>query len=97
MSLNDSQYIPGEVARLSLTVTDLDGLVADPGAVVLKVKQPDGTVVTHTPAVIRDSTGVYHADLALSAAGVWTYRWELTAPNAGAAEGVITVQKSKVI
>ena len=45
MSLNDSQYIPGEVARLSLTVTDLDGLVADPGAVVLKVKQPDGTVV----------------------------------------------------
>ena len=33
MSLNDSQYIPGEVARLSLTVTDLDGLVADPGAV----------------------------------------------------------------
>lgn len=97
MSSNDSQYIPGEVARLSLTVTDHDGLAADPGSVVLKVKQPDGTVVTHTPDVVRDGAGVYHADLALSSAGVWAYRWELTAPNAGAPEGLINVQKSRVI
>lgn len=97
MSSNDSQYIRGEVARLSLTVTDIDGLAADPGTVVLKVRQPDGTVVTHTPDVVRDSAGVYHADLVLSAAGMWAYRWELDAPNAGAAEGVIQVQKSRVI
>ena len=90
-------YIPGEVVRLLLNTFDFAGAVADPGAVVLKVKQPDGTVVTHTPDVVRDSTGVYHADLVLSAAGVWAYRWELTAPNAGAAEGLINVQKSRVI
>ena len=101
MSLNDSQYIPGEVARLSLTVTDLDGLVADPGAVVLKVKQPAGVVATYaygsSAEVIKDAVGAYHADLVLSAAGMWAYRWELDAPNAGAAEGVIQVQKSRVI
>ena len=90
-------YIPGEVVRLLLNTFDFAGAVADPGTVVLKVKQPDGTVVTQTPDVVRDSTGVYHADLALTAAGVWAYRWELTAPNAGAAEGVIQVQKSRVI
>lgn len=27
-----------------------------------------------------------------SAAGIWAYRWELSAPNAGAGEGVINVQ-----
>jgi hypothetical protein len=90
-------YIPGEVVRLLLNTFDFAGAVADPGTVVLKVKQPDGTVITHTPDVVRDGTGVYHADLALTAAGVWAYRWELTTPNAGAAEGVIQVQKSKVI
>ena len=92
-----SAYVLGEVVRLLLNTFDFAGAVADPGAVVLKVKQPDGTVVTHTPDVVRDSTGVYHADLALSAAGIWAYRWELTAPNAGAAEGLISVQKSRVI
>lgn len=92
-----SSYILGEVVRLLLSTFDFAGTVADPGSVVLKVKQPDGTVVTHTPDVVRDSTGVYHADLTLSAAGMWAYRWELTTPNAGAAEGLINVQKSRVI
>ena len=92
-----SAYVIGEVVRLLLNTFDFPGSVADPGAVILKVKRPDGTVVTHTPDVVRDSTGLYHADLALSVAGVWAYRWELSAPNAGAAEGVIQVQKSKVI
>lgn len=92
-----STYVIGEVVRLLLNAFDFGGSIADPGTVVLKVKQPDGTVISHTSDVVRDGTGVYHADLALTAAGVWAYRWELAAPNAGAAEGVITVQKSKVI
>ena len=54
-----SAYVLGEVVRLLLNTFDFAGAVADPGAVVLKVKQPDGTVVTHTPAVVRDSAGVY--------------------------------------
>ena len=92
-----SAYVLGEVVRLLLNTFDFAGAIADPGAVVLKVKRPDGTVATHTSDVVRDSAGVYHADLTLSAAGMWAYRRELSAPNAGAAEGLISVQKSRVI
>ena len=38
-----SAYVIGEVVRLLLSTFDFAGAVADPGAVVLKVKQPDGT------------------------------------------------------
>ena len=47
--------------------------------------------------IVRDSQGAYHADIPLTAPGQWAYRWECVAPHAGAAEGVITVQKSRVI
>ena len=94
-------YIPGEVARISAHVADIAGAAVDPGGVKLLVKPPSGPTVTYTygidAIVVRDSLGNYHADLPLTSSGVWAYRWELTAPNAGAAEGVITVQKSKVI
>lgn len=94
-------YIPGEVTRISVTVMDSAGAAADPGALRLKVKPPAGAVTTYTfgssAEIIKDAVGRYHADIQLTAAGVWAYRWELDAPNAGAVEGVITVQKSRVI
>lgn len=94
-------FIPGEVARLPIRVTTLGGLLADPGSLTLLIKPPAGVVTSYAyggaPEVIRDGEGLYHADIPLSAAGQWAYRWELSAPNAGAAEGVITVLKSRVI
>lgn len=94
-------YLPGEVAVLNMRAADLDGVAADPGALVLKIRPPVGAVVSYAygtaAEVVRDAAGRYHADLMLSAAGQWAYRWELSAPNAGAAEGVITVLKSRVI
>lgn len=91
-------YQIGEVVRLSVKTLDLDSLLADPGAITLKVKSPTGTVTPYTqPIVVRDSVGIYHADIELVAAGQWAYRWELTTPNAGAAEGLIHVNKSYVL
>ena len=94
-------YLVGEVCHLPLRITDLDGLAADPGSVTLKIKRGAGAITAYAygsaPEVVRDATGRYHADIELTAAGLWSYRWELTAPNAGAAEGVINVQKSRVI
>jgi hypothetical protein len=96
-----SDYIPGEVARLSLAVTNIAGAAADPGALRLKVKSPAGAVSTYTygggAEIVKDSVGNYHADIQLTTAGLWAWRWELDAPNAGAAEGAINVQKSRVI
>jgi hypothetical protein len=97
----DPAYIIGEVARLSLRVADLTGLAADPGSVTLKIKPGAGAVADYlygsAPEVVRDGAGLYHADIELTAAGLWAYRWQLTTPNAGAAEGVINVSKSRVI
>jgi hypothetical protein len=75
--MSDQAYIPGEVARISVAVTNTAGAAADPGALRLKTKSPAGALVTHTyggsAVVVKDG------------------------PNGGAAEGVITVQKSRVI
>lgn len=93
--------IPGEVAWLPMRVTDFAGQAADPGSITLLVRPPasapDSYVYGAAPEVIRDGVGAYHAEIPLTAAGQWAYRWELGAPNAGAAEGVITVFKSRVI
>lgn len=94
-------YIPGEVARLTLAVTSVAGAAADPGALRLKVKPPSGTVATYTygggAEIVRDTVGAYHADIQLTTAGLWAWRWELDTPNAGAAEGAVAVNKSRVI
>ncbi len=92
------EFLVGEVARIRVRALDIDGQTADPGAIALKVKAPAGIVTTYgAPEVVRDAAGIYHADIPLNASGIWAYRWELSAPNAGAAEGVIQVQKSRVI
>lgn len=94
-------FLVGEVARLDLAATDLAGAAVDPGALLLKVKAPGGAVATYSygadAELVRDSLGHYHAAIPLPVAGQWAYRWDLVAPNAGAAEGVISVQKSRVI
>lgn len=96
-----ADFVIGEVVRLPLRVTDLAGAAVEPGGVTLKIKPPVGAVDEYVfgvaPEVLNDGTGRYHADIVLTAAGTWAYRWELAAPNAGAAEGTITVQKSRVI
>lgn len=98
---SNETYLRGEVSRISILVADIEGLAADPGGLVLKLKPPSGALITHTfgagNVIVRDSQGNYHADIPLSLDGTWVYRWELSTPNAGAAEGVITVQKSRVI
>jgi len=94
-------YIPGEVARLTLAVSNIAGAAADPGALRLKIKTPAGAITTYTYGgsadVVKDAVGTYHADIQLATAGLWAWRWELDAPNAGAAEGVAVVNKSRVI
>ncbi len=96
----EDTYTPGQVARLTLAVADLAGAASDPGAVQLKIKAPDATLVVYTYGVdselVRDSLGKFHADIPLPAAGQWAYRWELTTPNAGAAEGTLHVRNSYV-
>lgn len=91
-------YIVGQVIRVRMRASDMDGQPVDPGTVALLVRSGSGDISSvPAPDIVRDGTGIYHADLVLDSPGRWAYRWELSAPNAGAAEGVITVTKSRVV
>lgn len=63
-------------------------VLTDPTTVTLAVTTPTGTTTTYTYSlaeITRDSTGVYHKDIACSEAGTWSYVWTGT----GAASDVI--------
>lgn len=94
-------FVVGDVAHLTLALTDLAGAAADPGALRLKVKPPSGTVATYTYGagveIVRTGAGAYYADVALGEPGTWWWRWESDAPNPGAGEGGLTCRASKVI
>ena len=96
--MSTSLFVIGEVARITLLLTNTTGAVVDPGALRLKVRHPVTAVVTTYAygggVVIKDSIGNYHADVALPAAGQWAWRWESDAPNAGATEGSLSVSPS---
>lgn len=91
-------YLPGEVVRITLTVKDLAGAPVDPGGLTLTVQGPNTLkILLAAPDVVKVSAGNYYADFQIppeSRAGAWAWRWDLTAPNAGASEGAFVVQRS---
>lgn len=92
------EYIIGAIARLSVSVYNADQTLADPDVLRLKIMQPDRTIQTYlngTADICHDGVGLFHADIALPAAGTWYYRWETDAPAAGVAEGALRVRASR--
>lgn len=91
-------WIVGEVARLTVTVTDTAGAATDPASVVLKIKSPSGVVSnqTYPGAVVRSGVGVFMFDLLLTEKGKWLYRWETSAPALGASQGDLTVAPANI-
>jgi len=74
-------YKPGDTVYFTASMTSL-GAAISPSSVVLTVDAPNGT--QYTPSVSMDSTGEYHATLALPSSapvGVWWARWTATSPN----------------
>lgn len=98
-SLDD--IVIGSVVQISAAIKNMAGVLADPSALRLKVRDPSGTITNYVfgnaAEIVKLAPGEYRADLVMTAAGKWTYRWEADAPNAGAAEGLIVVKKSIVI
>ncbi|HVE24029.1 MAG TPA: hypothetical protein VNC22_01425, partial [Sporichthya sp.] len=77
-------YDRGDTARLSLLVKDAAGALVNPATLTLTVRSPAGvdtTTVSPAAPIVHDSTGTYHADVALTEAGVYTYQWETTVPG----------------
>jgi uncharacterized protein YfaS (alpha-2-macroglobulin family) len=94
-------YVIGDLVRIKVTWTDTDDALIDPTTIVLRVKDPMGTVTVYTYAlgeVVRESLGVYHYDVATGALnGVWYYRFEAGGAAVGAEEGSFRVEASLVI
>ncbi len=101
MQHNLEDIVVGSAVKITLSVRNEAGIPADPGALRLKTKSPNGTVTTYTysgdATIVKSATGEYYASVVMTLVGAWTYRWESDAPNAGADEGRITVKKSMVI
>lgn len=88
-----SLYNIGDLLRLQVTFTDINGSLADPTSITLKIKNPVGTVTTYTyPAqVLKSSTGVYYFDYAVVASGTHYFNWAGTGAYTAADEGSFTV------
>jgi hypothetical protein len=92
-------YDVGDLVRCSATFTDQDDTAVDPTGIAFKVKTPAGVTTTYTygtdAALVRDSTGNYHVDVSMTAAGLWPYRWASTGTGQAAAEGQLLVEASR--
>jgi hypothetical protein len=87
-------YTIGDLVRISCAFT-VNGTAADPTAVTAKVKAGDGIVTTYSGAqVSKDSTGNYHVDVPITAAGRWYYRFEGTGAVIAATEDSFNVGTS---
>lgn len=66
-------YDVGDIARVSVLITDADGNPSDPASVTVTITKPDSTSIAG--AVAKDSIGAYHADVPLDQVGLWSYLW----------------------
>lgn len=92
-------YIIGTTVQLIATFSAaVAGTLNDPTSVVLKIQPPTGGLVTYTYGVsaqlIRVETGVYSANVDLTIAGTWTWRWEGLGTVDSIEEGTLVVDAS---
>ena len=92
------QYVNGSLVKLVATFTDDTDVHVDPDTVTVKVKLL-GSATIDTPAVVKDTTGVYHSLYSTigKAAGPYYYRWEGVGTVQAAGEGRFTLLPSKVV
>lgn len=98
MSIN--VYAVGTKVRLSGSFVDSAEAAQDPGGVQFKLRAPDGTVTTYVygtdAELVKDSTGNYHVDWLIAAAGIHRYRFAGVTSGQSAAEGTFRADQSRV-
>lgn len=90
----------GDKVRVSAAFTDADEAASDPGGVLCKVREPDGTVTTYTYGtdadLVKDSTGNYRVDFLTTQSGRHRYGFYGITSGQAVAESEFRVQPSKV-
>ena len=87
----------GDVARLSVEITNISGVLADPSTILLYIKLPSSAAESHTSDIVKDAVGKYHFDLPLNVAGSYGFRWQTTGANQGVTEGGLYVYPQRVV
>ena len=87
-----TEYDIGDVVTLRATFRDAAGALANPGAVTLSVRKPDGTLVAPAPTATNPSVGMWEYALSPDQSGWWTYRFTGTGANAAAEEARLFVR-----
>lgn len=94
----NQHIVIGAVARINLAVKNHLSISTNAVGLKLIVKAPSGFVTIYTlgadSVITQAGIGQYHANVTMTEAGHWLYRWESEAPSAGADEGRIIVKKS---
>ena len=99
----DTVYDIGDLVRVTVTFTNFAGAVADPtsGQVTFAYRAPGASAVNLTyptdPALVRESTGVYHVDISITDDGKWRYRATGAGAVIAAVEGDIVVRASQFV
>lgn len=92
--MTGNEYDIGDLVRVR-AVFSIGGVGTNPTAAAVTVKSPSGVVTN--PAAASDGAGSYHADVNVTEAGEWFYRFSGTGAAQAAAEGSFFVRKSRVL
>lgn len=88
----------GTTVHLETVVRDEDDTATDPTDLTLTYRTPAGVETTVAFAALTNEAGVgvWSYDLAVTAAGTWTWRWVATSPSA-TDEGTFFVRASAIV
>lgn len=89
-----NQYDKGDRVVLRAYFTDGLGAPAAPTTIVLRIKNPAGTITVTAPSA-NPALGTYEYDLDLNAVGDWYYRYEGTGAVVAAGEKRISVRPTQ--
>lgn len=90
-----NQYTAQTTIRLAVTVTaTIGGALTDPTTVTLSMRNPDHSIDDLTSAVVRDSVGVYHAEVTPTELGLHMYEWRGSGAVSVASIGQFLVTQS---
>lgn len=70
-------YEVGDIARVKVAFTDVNGTPADPTSVSITIQLPDNSqaLATTLPPIVRTGTGAYYYDVTITQSGTYFYRW----------------------
>lgn len=94
-------YTIGNVVRTKATFTDPNNANAavDPSVVTVSYMAPGGTITSITypsAGTVRESTGIYHADIPVASWGTWYYDWTATGVGAARLENSFQVLPTQI-